>query len=124
MNRGWDMVETIQLTVEPRETTGKASKKLRRQGLLPGILYGYNVNTPLPIQVDGRLFERVYHRVGFVHLVDIRIGETGSTAQALVHEVERDPLTYALIHFDFKAVNPRLGITGRVPIVLTGEAPA
>src|SRR5690349_6185519 len=118
------MAETIELTVEPRELTGKASKKLRRQGLVPGILYGYSVNEPIPIQVEGRLFERVYHRAGFVHLVDLRIGETGPAAQALVSSVKRDPVTHALAHVDFKAVNPRLEITGRVPIVLTGESPA
>jgi len=118
------MAETIQLTVEPRETIGKAGKKLRRHGLLPGVLYGYNVDAPLPIQIDGRLFERVYHRAGFVHLVEVHVGETGPVAQALVNSVKRDPVTHALAHVDLKAVNPRLEITGRVPIVVTGESPA
>jgi len=117
------MSETIELTVQPRTVIGKASKKLRREGLLPGVLYGYSIE-PQAIQIDGRTFERVYHRAGNVHLVDVRVGESGAATRVFISEVKRDPITHALTHVDFMAVNLRLETTTNVPIVLTGEAPA
>jgi large subunit ribosomal protein L25 len=117
------MSETIELTVQPRTVIGKDSKKLRRQGLLPGVLYGYSIE-PQAVQIDGRTFQRVYHRAGNIHLVDIRVGETGAPTRAFINVVQRDPITHALIHVDFMAVNLRLETTTNVPIVLTGQAPA
>jgi large subunit ribosomal protein L25 len=117
------MSETIELTVQPRTVIGKDSKKLRRQGLLPGVLYGYSIE-PQAIQMDGRTFQRIYHRAGNVHLVDVRVGETGAATRAFISEVKRDPITHALTHVDFMAVNLREETTTNVPIVLTGEAPA
>lgn len=117
------MSATIELTVQPRTVIGKDSKKLRRQGLLPGVIYGYSIE-PQAIQIDNRTFERVYHRAGNVHLVDVRVGETGEMTRAFISEVKRDPITHALTHVDFMAVNLRLETTTTVPIVLTGEAPA
>jgi large subunit ribosomal protein L25 len=117
------MSKTIELTVQPRTVTGKDSKKLRRQGLLPGVIYGYSID-PQAIQIDGRTFQRVYHRAGNVHLVDVRVGETGAATRAFISEVKRDPITHALTHVDFMAVNLREETTTNVPIVLTGEAPA
>jgi large subunit ribosomal protein L25 len=117
------MSETIELTVQPRTVTGKSSKKLRRQGLLPGVIYGYNVDQPQPVQVDGRTFERVYHRAGNVHLVDVHVGETGQATRAFISAVKRDPITHALTHVDFMVVNLRQETVTNVPITLTGEAP-
>ena len=59
-----------------------------------------------------------------VHLVDVRVGETGAATRAFISEVKRDPITHALTHVDFMAVNLREETTTNVPIVLTGEAPA
>jgi len=117
------MSKTIELTVQPRTVIGKDSKKLRRQGLLPGVIYGYSIE-PQAIQIDGRTFQRIYHQAGNVHLVDVRVGETGEATRAFISEVKRDPVTHALTHVDFMAVNLREETTTNVPIVLTGEAPA
>lgn len=117
------MSQTIKLLVESRTTVGKASKKLRRQGVLPGVIYGYNVKEPLLVQVDGRTFERVYHRAGNVHLVDLQMGETGGMTRAFIQAVKRDPVTHVLTHIDFRAVNLLEEVTTRVPILLEGEPP-
>jgi large subunit ribosomal protein L25 len=117
------MAETISLQVEERSVTGKDSKKLRRQGLLPGVIYGFGVTESQPVQVEARTFERVYHRAGNVHLVDIQVGETGKTTRAFISAVMRDPVSHVLTHVDFRVVNLRLEVTAHVPIVLTGESP-
>ncbi len=118
------MSEKIELAVQERTTIGKDTKKLRRQGLVPGVIYGFNVTDPRPVQVDARLFERIYHRAGTVHLVDLRTSETGMPTRAFISAVKRNPITHAIAHVDFRVVNLRLETTAHVPIVLTGESPA
>ena len=118
------MAHSIELTVENRTILGKSVKKLRRQGILPGVIYGYRLDKPQPIQVDGRTFDRIYHRAGNIHLVNLQVGETGTVYPVMVHEVKRDPITHNLSHVDFVAVNLRVEITTHVQIVLAGVAPA
>src|SRR3954451_19132625 len=115
------MANPITLELSPREVEGKEVRKLRKQGILPGVIYGWHVQ-PTPVQVEERTFERVYRHAGGTVLLDVIVG--GEKAQALIHTVKRDPVTQALAHFDLLAVNPRAEISTDVPVALTGESPA
>jgi large subunit ribosomal protein L25 len=117
------MAHTYSLDVSPRELVGKKSEQLRRQGLLPGIVYGYDVQEPLRVQVDRREFERVYRRAGANTLIDLHM-ESMRTIRVFVHEVARHPVSRQLIHVDFTAVNLTQPTNADVALVLTGEAPA
>jgi|SRR5579859_852419 len=119
-----EMGQQIELQLEPRTVLGKNTKKLRRQGLLPGVIYGFNIQESTPVQVEARLFERVYHRAGNVHLVDLRVGAQGNMTRAFISAVKRDPVSHHPTHVDFRVVNLRIEITAQVPIVLTGEPQA
>jgi len=118
------MSQAIELQVQPREITGKASKKLRRQGLVPGVIYGFGLDAPQSVQVDSRTFDRIYSRAGNVHLVNLRTSETGPITQAFISAVKRDPIHHTISHVDFRVVNMKVEITAHVPLVLTGESPA
>jgi large subunit ribosomal protein L25 len=96
---------------------------LRRQGLLPGVVYGYKVQDGIPVQVDRRTFELAYRRAGASSLIDLHMGDGGMT-RVFVHEVTRHPVNHQLMHVDFMAVNLLLPMTTDVALVLTGEAPA
>jgi large subunit ribosomal protein L25 len=117
------MAHTYSLEVSPRELVGKKSEHLRREGLLPGIVYGYKVQEPLPVQVDRREFEKVYRRAGATKLIDLQLDGTPTT-QVFVQRVTRHPVSHELTHVDFMAVNINQPITAEVALVLTGEAPA
>jgi large subunit ribosomal protein L25 len=117
------MAHTFTLTVSPREVVGKKSEQLRRQGLLPGIVYGYDVQEPLRVQVDRREFERVYNRAGANSLIDLHM-EGIRTIRVFVHEVARHPVSRQFLHVDFTAVNLKQPVTADVALVLIGEAPA
>jgi large subunit ribosomal protein L25 len=118
------MAHTLTLEVSQREMLGtKKLHKLRRQGLLPGVVYGYKVASGVPVQVDHRTFEHLYRRVGATTLIDLRIGDKGIATKVFVHEVMRHPVNHRLLHVDFKAVNMNEPITADVSIVITGEAP-
>jgi large subunit ribosomal protein L25 len=114
--------KTYELTVEPRQDNGKAGKKLRREGLVPGVVYGHKVDSQ-SVQVPMRELEHVYLRAGSISLIDLKVG-AGAARKVFIHKVQRDPVTHHVRHVDFMEVNLREEITASVPLVLVGEAPA
>jgi large subunit ribosomal protein L25 len=114
---------TYELAVELRRLVGKASRRLRKQGIIPGVLYGYQV-TPTPVQVPLRDLERIYLHAGRTTLVDLRLAGDGTAHKVFIHDVQRDPVTHQLAHVDFMAPNLQAEITAQVPLLLVGEAPA
>ena len=117
------MAHTHTLEVNEREAVGtKKLHQLRREGLLPGVVYGYKVEGGVPVQMDHRTFEHLYRRVGATTLIDLRIGK-GIATKVFVHEIMRHPVNHKLLHVDFLAVNMNEPITADVSIVLIGEAP-
>jgi large subunit ribosomal protein L25 len=113
--------KTHALEVQPREVTRKANKQLRRNDILPGVVYGHNVQ-PANVQVPRREFENVYLRAGSSSLVDLKIGD-GKPRKVFIHEIQRSSTNHQLTHVDFLVVNLDEEITVNVPIVLTGESP-
>lgn len=114
--------KTYELAAEPREITGKASRKVRRQGLIPGVVYGHRVE-PESVQVPRKEFEHVYLRAGSNTLVDLSVGESGKPRKVFIHDVQRNPVNHDPIHVDFMVVNLREEMTASIPIVLVGESP-
>lgn len=113
--------KTYELAVEARERIGKTSRKLAREGLVPGVVYGHNV-APESVQMPQREFDRVYLRAGSNSLVDLLIGGTVAR-KVFIHDVQRDPKSYSIRHVDFLEVNLREEITSNVPLVHRGESP-
>jgi large subunit ribosomal protein L25 len=110
----------MQLNATNRETTGKATRRLRHQGLLPAIVYGQHA-TPTSIQLDTHDFERVFGRAGRTQLIDLVVGD-GRPHKVLVKEVQWSPRRNTLVHVDFHQVSLREKLQVDVPIVITGEA--
>ena len=113
--------KTHTLEVEPRELTRKANNQLRRQGILPGVVYGHNVE-PSNVQMSRRDFEHVYLRAGSTSLVDLKIGG-GKARKVFIHDIQRSATSHQPSHVDFMVVNLEEDITVSVPLVLTGESP-
>ena len=59
------------LEVAPRTTVGRHVSGLRRQGLVPGIIYGHSVK-PLTVEIPGKDFAKMFHRAGRSHLLESR----------------------------------------------------
>jgi large subunit ribosomal protein L25 len=103
-----------------REVFGKRVKQLRRQGQIPGTVYGKGFE-PVSVTVDDKLFNAVYRKAGKTALIDLNIGRQ---AQAVfVQEVQRHPLKRDIIHVDFKVVDLKVAIQIEVPITTVGESP-
>lgn len=109
----------VSLKLEPRSDHGRHLPALRRQGRLPGVIYGHNVD-PVTVIVDGRDFVRAFQRVGRNQLVDLQLGDE-PVRKALIREVQRSPRDGDLLHVDFYQVNLTEEIESEVPIELEGE---
>lgn len=110
----------MELKADKRETTGKATRRLRHAGLLPAVVYGHNAS-PTSVQLDAHEFERVFSRSGRTQLIDLVVDQ-GRAHKVLVKEVQRSPRKNTFVHVDFHQVSLREKLQVDVPVVVTGQA--
>lgn len=111
-----------ELIAQRRTVAGKAVERLRRQGILPAVVYGHG-HPSESIQVDARAFDTLLGHTGRTALIDLRI-DGGGPRPVLVHDVQRHPVMRRPVHVDFFLVTMTEEIVVDVPILLSGEAPA
>jgi large subunit ribosomal protein L25 len=109
----------MELKADKRETTGKATRRLRREGRLPAVVYGQRAATS--VEVATHDFERVYARSGKTQLIDLVVG-SGRPSKVLVKEVQVSPRYNTLLHVDFHQVSLSERLQVDVPVSVTGEA--
>lgn len=114
-------MERPRLDAHRRTVVGKQVRALRRQGLIPAVLYGTGIG-PAPLELEGHEASRVLARVSGSTLVDLLL--EGDTHNVLVREVQRDPIVQDIRHVDFLKVAMDVVIRTSVPVELVGEAPA
>lgn len=109
------------LHAKQRTVIGRQVKALRREGLLPAVLYGTGIE-PIPLELEVPEAKKVLTRLGSSTLVSLKVGR--QTHQVLVREIQRDVIRWDMIHVDFLKVAMDEVIRTSVPIELVGEAPA
>jgi large subunit ribosomal protein L25 len=114
-------MEEILLDAEHRSLIGKQVKALRRQGKLPGILYGRSIQ-PTPILMDLRIASRILWQLAPSALVTVVLD--GEKHLALVREKQRDFIRGTLKHIDFQEVSMKEKLRVDVTIELVGLSPA
>jgi large subunit ribosomal protein L25 len=114
-------MEQIELKAEKRTIIGKKVKSLRREGIIPALLYGPKTE-PLPIQCDEKELQHVLAMAGGTNLIPLRIGDTGKPKMTLVSEVQRDAITHELYHVDFYQVVMTEKVSAEVNIIFTGQS--
>jgi large subunit ribosomal protein L25 len=113
----------LDLTLDAREAHGKANKRLRREGLVPGVVYGKGQDST-PVQVEAKTFETLYRAAGKTSVVKFRLPGASRATSGFIKSVQRNPLTGRAIHVDYFLVNLKEEMEVDVPLVVTGEAPA
>jgi large subunit ribosomal protein L25 len=109
------------LKVEDRKIQGRKVNRLRKEGILPGNIFGKNVKSQA-VKVDLKDFYKVYKEIGETGLLELVIGK--KTRPVLVHNVQMDPVTDQALHVDFVQVNLKEKTTANVPVEMVGESPA
>lgn len=114
-------MKRLQLKVEKRSVLGKKVKKLRREGVLPANIYGKNLKSQA-VQVPLSSFEKLLKEVGETQVIDVALNST--LYPALIHNLQYEPRTNALLHVDFYKVDLKEKIKAMIPVVAVGEAKA
>ncbi len=108
--------DTTQLTISPRDVEGsRATRRLRREGKVPGILYG-GQGDPLPFAVDGRELRHALMATGAV----VELSMDGKSTPAVLKDAQRHPVRGETTHVDFLRVDLSKPIQAVVPVELTG----
>jgi large subunit ribosomal protein L25 len=110
----------VELVGDFRRRTGKGgSRQVRRDGFIPAVLYGKE-EEPLSIKIDAGAFRKLMRTPGGHHsLIDFKLPEQGEI-QALIREIQRDPVSREIVHIDFNRVRAGVAVDIVVPISLTG----
>jgi large subunit ribosomal protein L25 len=116
-------MEQIELKTQKRKVLGKKVKNLRREGLVPAVLYGHETDS-VPLQVEERELNRVLAQAGGHRLIALKVGRARKRQMALARDVQWDVITGKPLHVDFYAVVMTEKITTEVPLLFVGEAPA
>jgi large subunit ribosomal protein L25 len=113
--------DTTALKVAPREVAGsRSTRRLRRSGAIPGIVYGGG-DTPVPFQVPERTLRHALQDSGAVLQLEI---EGGATGPVVVKELVRHPVTGVTMHVDLLRVRMDVAIQSTTILDLTGAEDA
>jgi large subunit ribosomal protein L25 len=108
--------QTTKLPISPREPEGsRATRRLRRSGRVPGILYGGDTE-PLAFSVDARELRHALAATGAV--LEVTDGKTASPA--VLKSAHYHPVRGETLHVDLLRVNLNVAIHAVVPLELTG----
>lgn len=101
-----------------RQQGSRSSGRLRREGIVPGVLYGMGME-PVSLAVEWPALRRALNADGGL-AAPIRLLVAGKEHLTLVKELQRHPVRRDVIHVDFLAVDPDVMVTVEISLVLSG----
>ncbi len=114
-------MERITLQASRRSVTGKKVGSLRRQGILPAVIYGHN-REPVSISLDLHQASLKLASASMSSLIDIDL--EGEKLSTLIREKQMDYIKRKMIHIDFQAVSLTEKLRTSVNLELVGVSPA
>jgi len=117
-------MKEIVIKGQKREATGKkASKLMRKEGLVPCNLYGEERENGLPKALSFAVAFTELRKVVYTpHVYVVVINIDGQEHKAIIKELQFHPTTEAIMHADFYEVNETKDITVGIPVKLNGLA--
>jgi large subunit ribosomal protein L25 len=119
-------MEQIKIKAQKREETGKrVTKDLRKQGIIPAVVYRKGQET-LPVSISEReLIHALHTEAGENVIINLQISGTEKKNQnktVIIKEIQHHPIKGNLLHIDFNEISLTETITVKVPIETKGEA--
>ena len=117
-------MEELSLSVEKREGLGKgAAGRLRREGIVPAVLYGAALKEAISLQMQTGALEQVLHTVsGRKVLLKLTVEGEKKARQTILQSVQRHPVSRAPLHVDFYEVEKGHTVVVEIPITVVGKA--
>ncbi len=116
------MAQQVELEIAPREVLGKATKHLRKSGIIPGNIYGHK-EPSVAIQLDAMAFDYLHRKHGTRNIIRLRLPDA-TTQTVLIRRVQRDAVTGKILHVDFSRVSLSESIDAKIPLRFVGESNA
>lgn len=113
----------LTVAVEQRPTGKNESRRIRKQGLVPAVLYG-EAKEPVALSVDARVLHKILHsKMGVNTVFDIELSGKGQKRAVMIKDYQLDPVTDRLSHADFIRIDATHEVQVPVHVLLTGTAP-
>jgi len=112
-------MKTLQLEANKRTNIGKTVKNLRKEGVVPGTVYGKTTEA-ITVQVNIEKFTHTYRQAGETGVISLSID--GENHPVLVKNVQIDPVSGNVLHIEFHQVNLKEKIKANIPLLITGES--
>jgi large subunit ribosomal protein L25 len=109
------------LHAQPRTAIGKVVDHVRRQRLIPAVMYGHGLKSA-SLQLDASEFQKIYRQAGSTSLVDLTVAD-GSPVKVLIQSVQRHPTRQSVLHVDFYQVKMTEKIEAEIELSIEGESP-
>jgi len=113
-------MEQFELNAEPRDNVGKgASRRLRRTGKVPGIVYGTGKD-PVMIQLEhDYLMHHLEKEAFYSHILTLKIGKDAE--EVVLRDLQRHPFKPKIMHIDLQRIKATEKISMRVPIHIIND---
>lgn len=115
-------MDEIRIQAEKRVGTGKGvARKLRKQGVIPAVIYGKDVE-PVPLAISDRQWRLTQHHVksNTIIKIDVKDGDTTQERPVMLKETQRG-IAGDVLHVDFLQVSMERSVQVEIPIHLTGD---
>jgi len=106
---------------KPRSLSVKA-RRLRREGYVPGVIYGPQVEAPVHVAIREPDLEDLFKHITRSTTLEVQV-EGGETYHVFLKDIQVDPITDRFLHVDFYVPEPGRKLVLLVPVKLVGTAP-
>ncbi|MGB5715893.1 MAG: 50S ribosomal protein L25/general stress protein Ctc [Gammaproteobacteria bacterium] len=114
------MATSFELSAEPRSDLGKgASRRLRRAGKVPAIIYGGNKDPEALTLSHNQVLRNLENEAFYSHILTIKSG--ADETQAILRDLQRHPSKAVIMHMDLQRVSASETLRTNVPIHIIGE---
>ena len=100
------------LALKKRELVGKKTKLLRKEGLIPSVVYGGK--EPILLASEYNPTEKVLNNAGYHSPVDLEID--GKNQLAIVKDIHVDPISRRIVNIEFQAISANEKVEATTPI--------
>jgi len=113
-------MELLEINAEARDDVGKgASRRLRKTGRVPGIVYGTKKEVcPITLTHD-ELIHHLEHEAFYSSILTLTVG--GASEKVVLKDLQRHPVKPSIMHIDFQRIDEKEKLTMRVPLHFINE---
>lgn len=113
-------MKQFELVAESRSDVGKgASRRLRRSGKIPGVVYGHGIEAqPISLGHD-EIFHQLEHEAFYSHILTLKLEK--NKIKVVLKDLQRHPFKQHIMHVDLQRIDEAEKLTMRVPIHFINE---